>query len=887
MTAMPSTSQRAGLTLLVASLAAAPGPARAAELDHPRELTTPSGMRALLLPRAGSGTVLTAVAVLAGAQDEAPGKAGLSHYLEHLLFDGFDGLDERGVTEAIERRSIYLNAFTRAQATVFFALAPREEAPAAAELLAGMLARSTLAPAAVEKERQVILEELAKDAANPGASQEEALRSALWAGTPWERSVGGTPDTVKAASRDDVVSYWRRLYRPSRFRVLVLGDAPEAELARVAAPLLALPAPRPQAAPPRPPLLAGQGWGQWRGAPGAGDEPRLALAVAPPAGLQLSGAALEVLARWLGDDQGPLRAALVPGLAREVSVERLPLDPQDALTVTVDALPGREGRAVAGALLAALERAGAEGPSDAEVARLQRAAAAQRAVGGQRLHYTAVLSGDAFATARGSLLEALEPPAVAPAAVRAAARALLTSARERTRAAWAGPSGPPAAEPLPPAAALADAGVFASAAAPGPDGSRVITLRNGLQVGVLEEPGGAVFGLHLLVADRSLREPQGQAGVADLAHRLLGEGTALSPGEGLARRLARAGLEAKTADNPAIPFDDDDNVPEYGYLRLEGPSASFFEGLELLAEVLRQPSWDAAALDRALAAHRKERRAMAQGGAAATLALRARLLGAAHPLARPVPGAPEQPLPGEAQVRAFLGGAWPSGYLTPARLVLTVAGPFTAEQVAAALDDLLGGGAESAPLRGPYPPASPAAEAQAPASPDGGAPQVTLAWGRLAEVPEAERPAVVVALAALSDRMVAVIREKEGLAYGLGAGARSLPGGAWLVSATVGTRPANRERVRQLFSGLVERLGAEALAPADLQRLLARARQKEMLGRLAAGTRATRLGRLLFEGPGSPLAFRYAALREVTPEQVRAAAHRWLDPGGLAAVEVR
>ena len=77
----------------------------------------------------------------------------------------------------------------------------------------------------------------------------------------------------------------------------------------------------------------------------------------------------------------------------------------------------------------------------------------------------------------------------------------------------------------------------------------------------------------------------------------------------------------------------------------------------------------------------------------------------------------------------------------------------------------------------------------------GEAPQVTLLWGRLADVADGDRAALLVAMDALSDRMTAVIREQEGLAYRLGAGVRPIPGGAWILSATVGTRPENSERV--------------------------------------------------------------------------------------------
>lgn len=143
------------------------------------------------------------------------------------------------------------------------------------------------------------------------------------------------------------------------------------------------------------------------------------------------------------------------------------------------------------------------------------------------------------------------------------------------------------------------------------------------------------------------------------------------------------------------------------------------------------------------------------------------------------------------------------------------------------------------------------------------------------------------AVNALSDRMVAVIREKEGLAYQLGAGVRSMPDGSWLVSASVGTRPDNKEKVQRLFTEIVAKLGSEDLVSADLDRLAARVRQREMLGRLSAGARAARLARQIFEGDDSPLGLGFGAQKAVTPEALKAAAAAYLDPARLVFVEVR
>jgi predicted Zn-dependent peptidase len=166
----------------------------------------------------------------------------------------------------------------------------------------------------------------------------------------------------------------------------------------------------------------------------------------------------------------------------------------------------------------------------------------------------------------------------------------------------------------------------------------------------------------------------------------------------------------------------------------------------------------------------------------------------------------------------------------------------------------------------------------------GGAPQVTLLWGRLTEVTAEDRAPLLMAMDALADRMTAVIREREGLAYRLGTGVRALPGGAWVASASVGTRPENTERVAALLAELATGLGAEALPLAELERLNARERRSRMLRGLSAAARAYRVGRALFEGPGSPLAVDEAAYAAVTPEQLQRAARTYLVPEEMVLV---
>ncbi len=362
-----------------------------------------------------------------------------------------------------------------------------------------------------------------------------------------------------------------------------------------------------------------------------------------------------------------------------------------------------------------------------------------------------------------------------------------------------------------------------------------------------------------------LREPADAPGVADLLHRLLPGGTVLGGSRELASRMEWAGIDVKTADSPVIPFDNRYHVPDFSYVRIEGPAQSLTVALMMLAEMVRQPAWDDAGWRSATDGHNSEKKSDNRGSEKARQLFLGSLLGPDHPLARPVSGPLGETAGNPEKVREVWQG-WPGGYFAPDRLVVTVASPLAAQQTLDLVTDAFSGGPDRLPIRGPYPEPMPP-EAVPPVE-IGEAPQVTLLWGRIADVMPGDRAALLVAMDALSDRMTAVIREREGLAYRLGAGVRPIPGGAWILSTTVGTRPNNAERVAGFLEELVDELSAEPISAGDLERLNARGRRTRMLRGLSAASRAYRVGRALFEGPGSPLAVDDAAFAAVTPEQV-------------------
>jgi predicted Zn-dependent peptidase len=105
-----------------------------------------------------------------------------------------------------------------------------------------------------------------------------------------------------------------------------------------------------------------------------------------------------------------------------------------------------------------------------------------------------------------------------------------------------------------------------------------------------------------------------------------------------------------------------------------------------------------------------------------------------------------------------------------------------------------------------------------------------------------------------------------------------------VVSASVGTRPENSERVTALIEELVQELAAQPLSVGDVERLNARARRSRMLRGLSAAARAYRVGRAVFEGPSSPLAVDEAAYESVSPSKVQEIVKRYLVPEEMVVV---
>ena len=176
-------------------------------------------------------SVSITIFVGAGSRYESPELAGVSHFIEHLPFKGSEKWPTAGaVSEAIEGVGGIMNASTDREVTVFWCKVARPHFRTAFAVLLDMLMNPLLDPEEVEKEREVIQEELRMTYDNPSYRVDLLIDEALWPDQAMGRDVGGTPDTVAAIDQQTIREYMVRQYNPANTVVAVAGNVTHEEV---------------------------------------------------------------------------------------------------------------------------------------------------------------------------------------------------------------------------------------------------------------------------------------------------------------------------------------------------------------------------------------------------------------------------------------------------------------------------------------------------------------------------------------------------------------------------------------------------------------------------------------------------------------------------------
>lgn len=221
-----------------------------------RRTVLPNGLVVLTEPMDHVRTASLGVWISAGSRYEDEARMGASHFIEHALFKGTARRSALQIAQAMDAIGGHLNAFTDKEHTCYYLRVLGGHLDTGMDVLADMLLHPALEPAALERERQVILEEISMYEDSPEDLVHDLFAATLWPGHPLGWPVSGTQASVAGLRRGDLLEFMAARYRPDASIVAAAGSVRHEQVVEIVERRLGGWSGRLTAVPPQPPAPA-------------------------------------------------------------------------------------------------------------------------------------------------------------------------------------------------------------------------------------------------------------------------------------------------------------------------------------------------------------------------------------------------------------------------------------------------------------------------------------------------------------------------------------------------------------------------------------------------------------------------------------------------------
>ena len=184
-----------------------------------------NGLRLITANMPHTRSVCVTFFIGTGSRYEPEAEAGISHFVEHLLFKGTEKRPSaKDISEAIESVGGILNGGTDKELTIYWCKVAQHQFHLALEVLTDMLRHARFDPTDIEKERQVITEEINMMKDSPSQEATQLIDELLWPGHPLGRDIAGSKESVAQISREAMLDYLEHQYQPEHSVVSVAGN---------------------------------------------------------------------------------------------------------------------------------------------------------------------------------------------------------------------------------------------------------------------------------------------------------------------------------------------------------------------------------------------------------------------------------------------------------------------------------------------------------------------------------------------------------------------------------------------------------------------------------------------------------------------------------------
>jgi len=186
-------------------------------------VTLTNGVRLVMAPLPQVESVSLGIWAGVGGRHETDKLSGISHFIEHLLFKGTRHYSCRAISQAIEGRGGYLNAFTQEENTCYYARVAAGQTGRAFDVLTDMVLRPKLSVTDINRERTVIVEEIQMYRDQPAQWVEDLVGALMWVGHPLGRPIVGTPETLQGLNRKTIASFHHAAYSAHNIVLSISG----------------------------------------------------------------------------------------------------------------------------------------------------------------------------------------------------------------------------------------------------------------------------------------------------------------------------------------------------------------------------------------------------------------------------------------------------------------------------------------------------------------------------------------------------------------------------------------------------------------------------------------------------------------------------------------
>lgn len=195
--------------------------------------TLANGLRLIHVPTT-SRVAYCGLVVNAGSRDDLPGKTGLAHFVEHTIFKGTTHRRSWHILNRMERVGGELNAYTTKEGTAVYSIFPCEHFARAIELISDLVANSTFPESELEKEREVVMEEIDSYRDTPMEAAYDDFEDYLFAGSAMGHNILGNEQDLRSITSADCRYYLSTQYVPENMVFFAMGNIDSAKLFRLA-----------------------------------------------------------------------------------------------------------------------------------------------------------------------------------------------------------------------------------------------------------------------------------------------------------------------------------------------------------------------------------------------------------------------------------------------------------------------------------------------------------------------------------------------------------------------------------------------------------------------------------------------------------------------------